>query len=184
MFIDMIRKRTERFVKKYLLFIYKKGFTPNRITVISFILLLISLFLFFYKYLITGGLFMLLSFLFDAIDGSIARITKSATGFGYFLDKTVDGFRSFSWIILAYNNFVSFELAALVVFFNLLGHSTAHIIKMNKLKNMNIPTLADDLIVFAALTTKVTFFCLLNIILGIVFIIANVFAITLLNRKK
>lgn len=184
MFIDILRKTEERFVKKYFLWIYNIGLTPNRITFISFLFLVISVYFFVKGKLYAGGIFITLSYFFDMLDGGIARLTNNATKVGYFLDKIVDCLRSSVWIALAYGGFISFKLAVFAIFFILCGHSIARVIELNKLRNSNIPVIPDMIfIILATLTGKIYLFCLFMIVSAIIFIFLNILIISILNRK-
>ena len=65
------------------------NFTPNQITVVAFILGLLSAACFLQgtsAFLIAGALLFHLSFILDCIDGKLARLKGSGTMFGMWLD--------------------------------------------------------------------------------------------------
>ncbi|MDY6969245.1 MAG: CDP-alcohol phosphatidyltransferase family protein [Spirochaetota bacterium] len=71
----------------------KTNFTPNQITFFSFFLSIISFVLFIYGdavYLIIGGFFFELSYIFDCVDGTIARLKNNGTYFGELWDHLLD----------------------------------------------------------------------------------------------
>ncbi len=72
-----------------LLKIYK-GFTANQVSVLSFIVALISSLFFILGHAIIGGLLILLSSVLDYSDGQIARLKLMASRFGHFVDITLD----------------------------------------------------------------------------------------------
>ena len=64
--------------------------TPNQWTIISLIPAIIAVyFLSQQNFLIAGSLFIIASFL-DMVDGAVARVTKTASRFGAYLDTIVD----------------------------------------------------------------------------------------------
>jgi len=177
MFISKARKIFTKYSKGVVALLSKLGITANQITIFSFIILLISFYFIFKEKIILGGIFLLLSYLLDAFDGSLARYNKQESPLGHFLDKIIDSTRSFAWLILAYNNYISFELASLCIFVNLTGYCIGHLIQNGKLKNANIPTVADTIIILALLTTQITFFAKIMLIIGTIFILGNITAI-------
>ncbi len=72
-----------------LLKIYK-GFTANQVSILSFIVALISSLFFILGHAIIGGLLILLSSVLDYSDGQIARLKLMASRFGHFVDITLD----------------------------------------------------------------------------------------------
>ena len=78
--------------------------SPNQLTIIGFFLGAISSILFFkcnssYKYLILGAIFYEISYIFDCIDGRVARIKHLETGIGRLLDSSLDQLRTFLILI-------------------------------------------------------------------------------------
>ena len=70
--------------------LWKAGLTPNRITTISVFLLLGSGALFSLGALHWGGALLLLSGLFDLLDGKVARASGQTSKFGAFYDSSMD----------------------------------------------------------------------------------------------
>lgn len=68
----------------------KAGLTPNRITTISILLIVSSGALFALGALHWGGALLLLSGLFDLLDGKVARSSGQASKFGAFYDSSMD----------------------------------------------------------------------------------------------
>ena len=70
--------------------------TPNQITTISLILSIPSAFCFLqntFVYSIIGAFLFETAFLFDCMDGKLARLRGSSSNFGAYYDLTVDRFR-------------------------------------------------------------------------------------------
>ncbi len=73
--------------------IFKTKITPNHITVLAFILGIISAILFSlgeYKFFIAAGIFIQFSSVFDCADGMLARSKNMCTRYGAFLDLFLD----------------------------------------------------------------------------------------------
>jgi len=66
------------------------GLTPNTVTVIGCLGNIIAAILIAQGYLTWGGLVMIFWVLFDAFDGSMARLSGTTSKFGAFLDSTLD----------------------------------------------------------------------------------------------
>jgi archaetidylinositol phosphate synthase len=65
---------------------------PNIITIISPFIALLSALLYWKGFLLIGAIVILLSGLFDVVDGAIARYHGKNSDFGAFLDSTMDRF--------------------------------------------------------------------------------------------
>lgn len=72
-----------------LLKIYR-GITPNQVTILSFVVGLVSSLYFFLGYAITGALLIQLSSILDGCDGEIARLKHMQSKLGDFLDAILD----------------------------------------------------------------------------------------------
>ncbi len=67
-----------------------KGFTPNQVSVLSFIVSLVSGLFFVLGHAVIGALLILLSSILDYSDGQFARLKHMASRFGHFTDITLD----------------------------------------------------------------------------------------------
>jgi len=68
----------------------KSGITPNTLTLINLALNIVAAYVIATGHFIAGGVLVLVSGLFDLLDGALARFTKRTTKFGAILDSTVD----------------------------------------------------------------------------------------------
>ena len=71
-------------------FLSKTGLTPDILTWTGLFVIIIAAAMVATNYLLIGGLLVLLSGLFDILDGALARFTKKITRFGALLDSTFD----------------------------------------------------------------------------------------------
>lgn len=115
--------------------------TPNQITVIAFILGILSAVCFFQgtpAFLIAGALLFHLSFTFDCIDGKLARLKGNGTMFGMWLDYMLDRARValcslalMTGLFLKTNEPLYIYLAFLIVFLDMTRYMNAlHIFKI------------------------------------------------------
>lgn len=66
------------------------GITPNGVTVIGFVVVVIAAGLVAFGQLLAGAAILVAGSLLDAVDGALARATGGGTPFGGFLDSTLD----------------------------------------------------------------------------------------------
>ncbi|HYN94398.1 MAG TPA: CDP-alcohol phosphatidyltransferase family protein [Pilimelia sp.] len=88
--VDPLASRLVQLVARY------PAITPNRLTVIAFLLGLASAACFAmadYRWLVAGALLFHLSFVVDCMDGKVARLTGSGSVFGAWLDYVFDRLR-------------------------------------------------------------------------------------------
>jgi CDP-diacylglycerol--glycerol-3-phosphate 3-phosphatidyltransferase len=64
--------------------------TPNALTLINLALNMVAAYVIATGHFLLGGVLVLVSGLFDLLDGALARFTKQTTKFGAILDSTVD----------------------------------------------------------------------------------------------
>ena len=89
-FSDWVRTWDDKFLVPMATALGRLGFTPNRLTLIGLVLILITAVVLGLGYTTWGGVLFLLSGIFDALDGTLARLTNCKTRFGAFLDSTCD----------------------------------------------------------------------------------------------
>ncbi|OQD59682.1 archaetidylinositol phosphate synthase [Methanobrevibacter arboriphilus JCM 13429 = DSM 1125] len=84
-FRPLLKKILEPFAKRI-------NINPNILTLISPLIAIISAIFFGTGNLLMGGIFILISGVFDVFDGAIARYHNKTSDFGAFLDSTMDRF--------------------------------------------------------------------------------------------
>lgn len=90
MLSQLVRKYSQKFIDPVAHFFSTKKISPNAITIIGFLLMSIVAFVLANGYLFWGGVLITVFALFDALDGTLARMTKQTSRFGAFLDSTLD----------------------------------------------------------------------------------------------
>ncbi|MGA8848970.1 MAG: CDP-alcohol phosphatidyltransferase family protein [Dehalococcoidia bacterium] len=88
--IDIRRNLAYRITNPIVGILSKSGITPNALTFINLALSIVAAYIIATNHLILGGVLVLVSGLFDLLDGALARFTKQTTKFGGILDSTVD----------------------------------------------------------------------------------------------
>jgi CDP-diacylglycerol---glycerol-3-phosphate 3-phosphatidyltransferase len=88
--IDIRRNLAYRITNPIVGILSKSGITPNALTLINLALNIAAAYVIATNHLILGGVLVLVSGLFDLLDGALARFTKQTTKFGAILDSTVD----------------------------------------------------------------------------------------------
>tara|TARA_B100001750_G_scaffold238184_1_gene244365 strand:+ start:9090 stop:9695 length:606 start_codon:yes stop_codon:yes gene_type:complete len=99
---NILFKKTEHTISILLI---KIGITANILTILGFLLAMLAGTFIVFNYLVLGGVFLLISSMFDMLDGAIARASKTTSQFGAFLDSTLDRiseFLIFSSILIYY----------------------------------------------------------------------------------
>jgi CDP-diacylglycerol--glycerol-3-phosphate 3-phosphatidyltransferase len=92
MLSELVRKHCRIFLEPIARFISRTGLSPNVITVIGFVLMVGVAVVLGWGHLFLGGLLIVAAALFDAVDGTLARMMGRTSRFGAFLDSTLDRF--------------------------------------------------------------------------------------------
>lgn len=89
-FTDRLRKIFQKSLEAIASLLLKTGLTPNAITIIGCLGTLIAAVLIARGHLTWGGLVALFWVVFDAFDGTMARMSGKVSQFGAFLDSSLD----------------------------------------------------------------------------------------------
>ncbi|NSW53602.1 MAG: CDP-alcohol phosphatidyltransferase family protein [Anaerolineae bacterium] len=89
-FTDRLRKIFQKSLEAIASLLLKTGLTPNAITIIGCLGTLIASVLIARGHLTWGGLVALFWVVFDAFDGTMARLSGKVSQFGAFLDSSLD----------------------------------------------------------------------------------------------
>jgi len=88
--IDIRRNLAYRITNPIVMILSKSGITPNALTFVNLALNVVAAYVIATGHFLPGGVLVLVSGLFDLLDGALARFTKQTTKFGAILDSTVD----------------------------------------------------------------------------------------------
>jgi CDP-diacylglycerol--glycerol-3-phosphate 3-phosphatidyltransferase len=92
MFSDIARKYSRILLEPIARFISQTGLSPNVITIIGFVLMIGVAIVLAQGYFFLGCWLIIAAVLFDAVDGTLARMMGRTSRFGAFLDSTLDRF--------------------------------------------------------------------------------------------
>ena len=88
--ITALRPRFTKYLEPVAEVCVRIGITPNQISLLALLAGIACAVLFFQRQFFIGALFLLLSAIFDLVDGSVARKTNAHTDFGAVFDWIVD----------------------------------------------------------------------------------------------
>ena len=92
MLSEFARKYARVFLEPLARFISRTDLSPNVITVIGFVLMVGVAIVLAMGYFFWGGVLITAVAIFDAVDGTLARMMGRTSRFGAFLDSTLDRF--------------------------------------------------------------------------------------------
>lgn len=92
MLTDRVRQWSRGIINPIVRLVNRTGISPNGITVIGFLLMVVVGLVLSQGYLRLAGILLIVAAFFDAIDGALARMQDRVTRFGAFFDSTLDRF--------------------------------------------------------------------------------------------
>ncbi|MBI4673464.1 MAG: CDP-alcohol phosphatidyltransferase family protein [Chloroflexi bacterium] len=110
MLTEFARKSARDLLNAAAGFFHRIGLTPNILTVIGFLLVLLIALVIALGYEALGAVLLIFGAAFDATDGALARLTNRVTKFGGFFDSTLDRYAdgvlmlALVWRGIEYNN--------------------------------------------------------------------------------
>jgi phosphatidylglycerophosphate synthase len=104
-------------IEKITPLVYSMGFTPNMITTLGNVCTLIFIYYFIQKQFYLSALFFFLSYMFDCLDGYLARSYNMTTEFGDLYDHTSDFVKTLSYVYLLFitNNKRFFKILPIIL---------------------------------------------------------------------
>lgn len=186
MLVTYFKKFTDKLVpSKFFDVLVKLSFTPNRLTVLSVIAAGIAFYFFLRGQVVWGGIFVFLDFLFDGLDGRLARYLGKETRIGAFYDLITDRGVRLPWLVaLAYGGAISFELALLVLLVESLSYIITYFIEFKDFKHILWLPNAVFLLPYGALLNQLEVFFKIEIILGSLVVIVHIVSVVIMNQDK
>lgn len=92
MLSNLVRRRAQALLNSIALALNALGLSPNGLTLIGFIAMCLIGLILANGYMALGGVLIIAAGIFDALDGTLARLTNRVSKFGAFLDSTTDRF--------------------------------------------------------------------------------------------
>ena len=107
----------------------KSKISPNTLTIIGFILSIITMILISQGYLIISGILILFSGIFDLLDGALARYTNNTTNFGKFIDAVIDRLSEIAIYGGLFIYFINDSNSLLIIFLSAISNQLVSYIK-------------------------------------------------------
>lgn len=186
MFNSWFKKITESFPpRSFLIWLAKIGVTPNLLTLFSTTAKIGTLYLFFRGEIFWGGVVAVIDYLFDFLDGRLARATNNVTKFGGFLDFLSDRFLREAWFLaLAYSGTIPWTLAVLILFIDAISYLLNEYVDTHDLKHIPwIPHIVR-LVVYGALLGHVLIFLKVEVLINAFLFFVTLVTITVLNLRN
>jgi len=123
MLSNLLRQRAQAFLNAIAGALNALGVTPNLLTITGFLAMCAVGVVLALGHFALGGVLIIVAGIFDALDGTLARLTNRATKFGAFLDSTTDRFAegALYFGILYWYLQRGMVFVAYLIFFTLLG---------------------------------------------------------------
>ena len=90
MLTDRVRRWSHGIINPIARFVSRTGISPNGVTLVGFLLMIVVGLLLSQGYLPAAGILLIVAAVFDALDGALARMHDRVTRFGAFFDSTMD----------------------------------------------------------------------------------------------
>lgn len=179
------KKFSDKIVPIWLLkLLHKIGLNGNRLTLLSMLSTVVAFYFFWKGELLWGGVAAGMDWIFDFLDGKIARMYQEESKLGSFYDFVSDRLRM-SWLLgLAFSSIISFELAIIVLFIEAMLHLTSYYIELKGLKNIKWLPHNIHLLTIGALINQVVLVLQIKVIIGVILLATQVFSTIILNWKK
>ena len=107
----------------------KGKISPNTITIIGFVFALITMILISQGYLLISGILIIISSIFDLLDGALARYTHNTTNFGKFFDAVIDRLSEIAIYVGLFIYFINDSNSLLIIFLSAISNQLVSYIK-------------------------------------------------------
>lgn len=183
---QILKKKIQPFVPlKFFQFLYRIKITPNVLTAAALVFGAIAFYFFFNGKVVLGGIFVLLSYLFDVLDGTEARLLNLNTKFGAFFDFLGDRIIRFSWYLaLVESGKLSAQLALWIVALEAVSHILFLLVSWQDLKHIRWMPFVVVLLVVGAPINRVTELLNIELYLGSAILVINFISILYLNYNE
>ena len=107
----------------------KGKISPNSLTIIGFVFSLITMVLISQGYLLISGILIIISSIFDLLDGALARYTHNTTNFGKFFDAVIDRLSEIAIYVGLFIYFINDSNSLLIIFLSAISNQLVSYIK-------------------------------------------------------
>lgn len=171
--------------QKFFKAIYRLGFSPTMLTVISAVFKLLVIVALLYKepYWAVGAV--IFDFLFDFLDGGVARATGKSTTRGALLDFVSDRLIRAFWVFAAaYAGFVSFEIAMLTVMISSFAYFMNDFVEFKKLKHLTWLLAYHHFIFWGMLFGNMELWLIAGLFVNGFFTLTNIISVFVMNKEN
>lgn len=118
-----LKEKARRILDPLVTLFAKLRIHPSALTITGFLLSCLAAYLFAFDFFRWAGITLIVSSLFDAIDGAVARRNDQVSDFGAFLDSTMDRFSEFAVFLGIFIHYIRIGhwFLVFVTFFALFG---------------------------------------------------------------
>ena len=107
----------------------KSKISPNTLTITGFIFSIITMILISQGYLLISGILIIISSIFDLLDGALARYTHNTTNFGKFFDAVIDRLSEITIYVGLFIYFINDSNSLLIIFLSAISNQLVSYIK-------------------------------------------------------
>lgn len=186
MLIERFKRATDFLPpKSWLQWLHKKGVSPFVCTFISFCFKIAATVVFAMGHTWLGGWLVLLDYIFDGLDGRLARATKTSSVYGAFIDLFADRLGRAAWApALAYADVIPWQWAAASLLLDLLFFSLADLLRhFSQIKP--IPWMPDVFrtLLFGALLNLVQVAYIVKFVVAPILFVVHACYVVIQNRQ-
>ena len=165
--------------------IYQLGFTPTILTVISAVFKFLVIVALLYQKPLLAFVAVIFDFLFDFLDGGVARATGMSTTRGALLDFVSDRLIRAFWVFAAaYAGFVSFEIAMLTVMISSFAYFMNDFVEFKKLTHLSWLLAYHHFIFWGMLFGNMEMWLIAGLFINGFFTLINIVSVFILNKKE
>ena len=164
--------------------LYDFGFTPTTLTIISAVFKILVVVALLYREPGLAAVAVVFDFLFDFLDGGVARATGKSTTRGALLDFVSDRvFRAFWLFAAAYSGLVSYEIALLTMMVSSFAYFMNDFVEFKKLKHLTWLLAYHHFIFWGMLFGNMEEWLIAGIVINGFFTLTNIISVFLMNKR-
>lgn len=165
--------------------LYDVGFSPTLLTIISAIFKILVIVALWYKEPVLAAVAVIFDFLFDFLDGGVARATGKSTVRGALLDFVSDRiFRTLWLFAAAYSGLVSYEVALLTMMVMAFAYFMNDFVEFKKLKHLTWLLAYHHFIFWGMLFGNMEIWMIVGVVVNGIFTLINIVSVFVMNKER
>ena len=165
--------------------LHARGLNPFHFTFLSLVFKILTVILFIQGEVVWGGFTMFLEYVFDGIDGRMARGLRLTSTYGLFADLVGDRiFRSMYLVALPLGGLLSWEWAAAALLIDIVYATVSDLVRDRKLKAAPWGLDSFRVLAFAAPLNLIQLGMIVKFTVGTALLISNIAYIAIANRHE